>query len=74
MEIIWIAISFAAPLVSTPIIMGLLGTRINKKTFVIMVVSSLTAIITIFFITGTFDTRNLAVGIITSAIIAVYST
>ncbi|NRA73497.1 MAG: hypothetical protein HRU36_01955 [Rickettsiales bacterium] len=69
MDMIWIAGSFSAPLVATPLMAGLIGARINKSSFIGVVIFSLIAIVITRFVTGVFDTRSLAVGMVTSAIV-----
>jgi solute:Na+ symporter, SSS family len=68
-ETFWLVCNFLDPIVTVPMIAGLIGVRINKKYFMTMVVLSLTTIISIRLITGTFDTRSLVVGMITSALV-----
>ncbi|NRA74027.1 MAG: hypothetical protein HRU36_04735 [Rickettsiales bacterium] len=68
-DIFWLVENFMMPLVSAPLILGLVGIRINKKSFIFVVISSLTAVIVTRFITGEFDTISIAFGMITSAIV-----
>jgi Na+/proline symporter/signal transduction histidine kinase/CheY-like chemotaxis protein len=68
-EITWLVNNFWMPLIAFPLLGGLIGARISKKSFIVLVLSSFSAITTIRFITGVFDTRSIAVGAITSVII-----
>ena len=69
MEIIWLSGNFSEPLVAIPLMAGFIGTRINKKSFIFVVLSSLTTVTVTRLVTGAFDTRSLAIGMITSAIV-----
>ncbi|NRA74152.1 MAG: sodium:solute symporter family protein, partial [Rickettsiales bacterium] len=67
--IIWLALNFFAPLISVPLLAGLLGTRINKDSLIFVVIASLITVTTTRFFTGAFDTKSATIGIITSAIV-----
>ncbi|NRA73486.1 MAG: hypothetical protein HRU36_01900 [Rickettsiales bacterium] len=69
METIWLVVSFAYPLITIPLIAGLIGVRISKQSFVVLIISSLTTIIITRLFTGVFDTRSMSVGMIASAIV-----
>ncbi|NRA73208.1 MAG: hypothetical protein HRU36_00470, partial [Rickettsiales bacterium] len=67
-DIFWLISNFADPLITVPLVAGLLGTRINKKSFINLIILSLTTVIATRFFTGAFDTRSLVVGMTTSII------
>ncbi|NRA73298.1 MAG: sodium:solute symporter family protein, partial [Rickettsiales bacterium] len=69
MGIIWSINNFIMPLTSIPLIVGLIGVRISKKSFIYVVLLSLATTIFTRFFTGAFDTRTLVVGMVTSAIV-----
>ena len=68
-EIVWLTNNFWMPLITFPLLAGLVGVRIGKKSFLTLVLASLSTVIITRSITGTFDTRSLTVGIMTSVII-----
>lgn len=68
MDIIWLVENFWIPLVTFPLLAYLLGTRINKRTFNIISLISLSAILVTRLLTGVFDTRSLVAGVISSLI------
>jgi Na+/proline symporter/signal transduction histidine kinase len=72
-EIIWLVVNFWMPLVTFPLLAGLLGVRINKRSFITLVLLSFSALIITRLIIGTFDTRSLSVGVITSVIILYFA-
>ncbi|NRA74293.1 MAG: sodium:solute symporter family protein, partial [Rickettsiales bacterium] len=69
METIWIVYNFFSPLIAIPMIAGLIGIRISKKSFIFVVLASVTTVTITQFITGAFDTRSLAIGVITSTVV-----
>ncbi len=69
LDIAWLSNNFWMPLVTFPLLAGLLGIRISNKSFNILIILSLSTTIITRFFTGTFDTRSLAVGVITSMIV-----
>ncbi|NRA73907.1 MAG: hypothetical protein HRU36_04115 [Rickettsiales bacterium] len=69
LEILWGIDNLCAPLVAIPLVAGLIGTQIDKKSFILVVIFSITAVTITQFITGTFDTRSISVGMATSAIV-----
>jgi Na+/proline symporter/signal transduction histidine kinase len=73
MEIAWFFANVWLPLITFPLLGGLLGARISNKSFVTLVLSSLSAVIFTRFITGAFDTRSLSVGVITSVIVLYFA-
>jgi Na+/proline symporter/signal transduction histidine kinase/CheY-like chemotaxis protein len=72
-EVVWLVNSFWTPLITFPFLAGLIGGRISKKSFITMVLLSLTALIITRLITGTFDTRSLSIGVITSVIVLYFA-
>jgi signal transduction histidine kinase/CheY-like chemotaxis protein len=62
----WLAENFWDPLVTVPLIAGLLGLRILKKDFVYLAIVCTLAVIGTRVVTGTFDTRSFSVGVTTS--------
>ncbi|NRA74169.1 MAG: sodium:solute symporter family protein, partial [Rickettsiales bacterium] len=68
MDTIWLVGNFLEPLVAMPLIAGLVGVRINKNSFIFMIIASISTIIVTRIFTGVFDTRSLAIGMVTSAI------
>ncbi len=69
LDLIWSVTNFWDPLVIVPFIAALVGLRINKKLFPVVPITVLIAEIITRSITGVFDTRSFAVGIIVSVLI-----
>ncbi len=69
LDISWLSNNFWMPLVTFPLVAGLVGARISNKSFNVLIVLSLSTTVITRFFTGTFDTRSLAVGVITSIIV-----
>ncbi|NRA73327.1 MAG: sodium:solute symporter family protein, partial [Rickettsiales bacterium] len=69
LEIVWLVDSFLLPLVAAPLIVGLIGMRINKKLFIFPTIISFASVIIARIFTGEFDTRGIAIGMLTSAIV-----
>lgn len=69
MEVIWFFENFWEPLVTFPLLAGLLGARISRQMFNVLIFSSLSTIICVRLITGIFDTRSLVAGVLTSIFI-----
>jgi len=68
-DIVWLANNFWDPLITLPLLAGLLGARISKKSFITLILSSFSALTITRLITGVFDPRSLSVGVITSVIV-----
>jgi signal transduction histidine kinase/ActR/RegA family two-component response regulator len=73
MGIIWLLSNFWMPLITFPLLAGLLGARISKKSFIVLVLSSLSAVIIARLIIGIFDPRSVSVGVITSVIVLYFA-
>lgn len=69
MEVIWFFENFWEPLITFPLLAGLLGIRINKKMFHILIFYSLSTITCVRLITGVFDTRSLVAGVLASILV-----
>ncbi len=68
-EKIWLVLNFWSPLVTFPLLAGLLGARVSHNYFKVLVGASLSATVITRLFTGVFDTRSLVVGVITSIIV-----
>ncbi len=68
LDLIWSVTNFWDPLIIVPFIMALIGLRINKKLFPVVPITVLTAEIITRSITGVFDTRSFAIGVVVSII------
>lgn len=68
LDLIWFITNFWDPLVIVPFIACLLGFKIQKKLFLLVPITVLIAETITSSITGAFDTRSFAVGVITAAI------
>lgn len=68
-DIIWLSQNFWMPLVTFPLLGGLFGVRISKKTFHVLILVSLASTIIVRSFTGAFDTRSLVAGVIASILV-----
>lgn len=69
MDIMWLVDNFWDPLITFPFLAALLGARISKRSFLILVFCSLSATSVVRLFTGVFDTRSLVAGVVTSIIV-----
>ena len=67
--IIWLVNNLTMPLITVPMVAGLMKAQINKKYFIFVVLLSLATISITRLFTGMFDTRSITVGIITSTVV-----
>ena len=72
-EIVWLVNNFWMPLITFPLLAGLVGARASKRSFITLILSSFSATIITRLITGTFDTRSLSIGVITSVIVLYFA-
>ncbi len=68
-DIIWFVDNFWLSLVEAPLLAGLLGARVSKKSFKVLIIGSLSATVIVRLFTGVFDTRSLVAGVLVSVLV-----
>ncbi len=66
MDMLWLMDNFWDPIVSAPLVLGLLGIRVKARNFKYVVFAALITVCTARAIHGNFDTVTLSFGIVAS--------